>query len=201
MGNTKKVLLSLGVVAAIGTAGAAGTFSSFTSTASNGGNAFTAGTVAIALDHQATNDPVVSLGNMAIGDSTSNSLKITNNGTLPASYKLTGSLSGSNASALGDALHITVYEDTDNTGTKVVNDQTLNQFNAAQASLNGGSVFAKHGASGDNHTYYMHISLPSTGSDTGDNVLQGFGPATETFTVNAVQRAGQARTNLSTDGS
>ena len=36
------------------------------------------------------------------------------------------------------------------------------------------------------HTFYFHVSLPSTGSDAGDNALQGLS-ADESFTWSAVQ--------------
>jgi hypothetical protein len=41
-------------------------------------------------------------------------------------------------------------------------------------------------ANGDAHTFYFHVSLPSTGSNAGDNALQGLS-ASEDFTWSAVQ--------------
>ena len=41
-------------------------------------------------------------------------------------------------------------------------------------------------ANGDSHTFYFHVSLPSTGSDAGDNLLQGLA-ASESFTWSATQ--------------
>jgi len=41
-------------------------------------------------------------------------------------------------------------------------------------------------ASGGAHTFYFHVSLPTTGSDAGDNALQGLS-ADEDFTWSATQ--------------
>ena len=41
-------------------------------------------------------------------------------------------------------------------------------------------------ADGGAHTFYFHVSLPSTGSDAGDNLLQGKS-ASASFTWSATQ--------------
>jgi len=41
-------------------------------------------------------------------------------------------------------------------------------------------------AAGDAHAFYFHVSLPTTGSDAGDNALQGLS-ADESFTWSATQ--------------
>jgi len=41
-------------------------------------------------------------------------------------------------------------------------------------------------AAGDAHTFYFHITFPTTGTDAGDNVLQGLAAST-TFTWSATQ--------------
>jgi hypothetical protein len=41
-------------------------------------------------------------------------------------------------------------------------------------------------ANGDAHTFFFHISFPSTGTDAGDNALQGLSAST-TFTWTATQ--------------
>ena len=116
---------------------------------------------------------IFSASAMKIGDTATGSITITNTGTLAGAYTLQGSSSGS--AALATQLHLTVYKDTD--GGTAIYDGSLGSFSAALG------TFA---ASGGAHTYYFHVSLPTTGSDAGDNVLQGLS-ADETFTWSATQ--------------
>jgi hypothetical protein len=69
-----------------------------------------------------------------------------------------------------------VYKDVD--GGSALYDGSLVGFSSASL-----GTFA---ASGDSHTFYFHVSFPSTGTDAGDNVLQGLSAST-TFTWSAVQ--------------
>jgi hypothetical protein len=112
---------------------------------------------------------------MKIGDTATGSVTITNTGTLSGDYTLTGSSSGS--SALANQLHLTLYKDTDGSGTPVY-DGSLGSFSSASL----GTFAATNGA----HTFYFHVSLPTTGSNPGDNALQGLS-ADESFTWSAVQ--------------
>jgi hypothetical protein len=112
---------------------------------------------------------------MKIGDTATGSVTITNTGTLAGAYTLTGSSSGS--AALANQLHLTIYKDTDGSGTPVY-DNSLGGFSSASL----GTFAATNGA----HTFYFHVSLPSTGSNAGDNALQGLS-ADESFTWSAVQ--------------
>jgi hypothetical protein len=111
---------------------------------------------------------------MKIGDTATGSVTITNTGTLSGSYTLNGTSSGS--AALAAQLHLTLYKDVDGSGTAVY-DGPLGTFSASL-----GTFAPTNGA----HTFYFHVSLPSTGSDAGDNALQGLS-ADESFTWSAVQ--------------
>ncbi|HMC69422.1 MAG TPA: hypothetical protein VKJ07_09730, partial [Mycobacteriales bacterium] len=96
-----------------------------------------------------------------------------NTGTLAGAYTLTGSSSGS--APLAAQLHLTLYKDVD--GGTAIYDGSLGSLSASLG------TFA---ASGGAHTFYFHVSLPTTGSDAGDNVLQGLS-ASEDFTWSATQ--------------
>ena len=105
-------------------------------------------------------------------------MTISNTGNLAGVYSLTGSTTG-NAS-LGSALQLKIYADVDNSGTAVYN-SSLSGFSSAAL-----GTFAATGSAGDAHTYYFHVSLPSTGTDAGDNLFQGV-TATTSFTWSATQ--------------
>jgi predicted ribosomally synthesized peptide with SipW-like signal peptide len=103
----KKVLLSLLVVGAAGSAAVAGTWSAFSSTTGSTGNSFSAGTV-----HLTDNDvgaAMLSLSNARPGDSTTGCILVTYGGTLDAAVKLHASVSG----ALAPYLTLTVTRGTD----------------------------------------------------------------------------------------
>jgi hypothetical protein len=112
---------------------------------------------------------------MKIGDTSNGSITITNTGSLAAVYSLDGSLSGS--SALGNQLTLKIYKDADNTGSPI--------YNGTLAAL-GSISLGTFSAGGDAHTYYFHVSLPTTGADAGDNAFQGLS-ATESLTWSATQ--------------
>jgi hypothetical protein len=112
---------------------------------------------------------------MKIGDTATGSVTINNTGSLAADYVLNGAITG-DATLAGD-LKLKIYADTDNSGTPIFD-----------ASLNGVSDLAlgTFAATSGSHTYYFHISLPTTGSAAGDNALQGK-TATAAFTWTATQ--------------
>jgi predicted ribosomally synthesized peptide with SipW-like signal peptide len=177
MRNLKKVLLSLGAAAAIAALATGGTFAVFTDSESIGNNDFDSGSVEIELNDSATPGPVITVADMVIGDSKTGTLKVENVGDNKATFTLTGDATGSQA--LEDAVHITINDGTSN----VVDDATLTSFNDGA----GVSVGALSPAA--SKTYTIDISLPTTGSDAGDNLLQNLA-GEETFNVDAVQRAG-----------
>src|SRR4051794_18627467 len=167
-----KILLSLAALGAVSVAAVGGTFANFTATPTSiASNAFAAGQLTMT---RSGTGAVLNADTMKIGDTTTGSITITNTGNLAGSYTLQGSSSGS--AALAGQLHLVVYKDTDGSGTPIY-DGALGSFSA------GLGTFA---ASGGAHTFYFHASLPTTGSDAGDNLLQGLS-ASETFTWSATQ--------------
>ena len=167
----QKLLLSAAAVAVVSVAAVGGTFANFTATPTSiSSNAFATGSLAMS---RSGSGAILSLSAMKIGDSTSGSVTITNTGNLAGAYTLTGASSGS--SALAGQLHLTIYKDAD--GGTAIYDGSLGSFSTSLG------TFAANGAA---HTFYFHVSLPTTGSDAGDNLLQGLS-ATETFTWTATQ--------------
>ena len=128
---------------------------------------------------------VVAAGPPAVGLGTSASYAvlagdtIANTGSLAAVYSLSGSTSGS--AALGSALKLVIYKDNDGVAADKLYDGPLSALTSTAL-----GTFAASGSAGDAHTYYFHVSLPSTGTDAGDNALQG-ATATSSFTWSAVQ--------------
>jgi hypothetical protein len=167
-----KTLLSLGAVAIVATAAVGGTFANFTATPTSiASNAFASGSLAMT---RSGSGAIFSASAMKIGDSATGSVTITNTGSLAGAYTLQGSASGN--SVLSNQLNLKIYADVD--GGTAIYDGSLGGFSSASL----GTFAATNGA----HTYYFHVSLPTTGSDAGDNTLQGLS-ATESFTWSAVQ--------------
>jgi Camelysin metallo-endopeptidase len=166
-----KTLLSLAALGAVSVAAVGGTFANFAATPTSiSSNAFAAGELKMT---RSGSGAIFSADTMKIGDTAAGSIAITNTGNLAGAYTLAGSSSGS--AALAAQLHLTVYKDSDG-GTQVY-DGSLGSFSASLG------TFAANGGA---HTFYFHVSLPTTGSDAGDNLLQGLS-ASETFTWSATQ--------------
>ena len=166
-----KILLSLAALGAVSIAAVGGTFANFTATPTSiSSNAFAAGELKMT---RSGTGAVLSADTMKIGDTATGSITITNTGNLAGNYTLQGS--GTGSAALASQLHLVVYKDTD--GGTAIYDGALGSFSASLGSF---------AANGDAHTFYFHASLPTTGSDAGDNVLQGLS-ASETFTWSATQ--------------
>jgi len=167
----QKILLTLAAVSVMTVAAVGGTFANFTATPTAiDSNAFASGSLTMT---RSGSGALFSASAMKIGDTATGSVTITNTGSLAGAYTLNGASSGS--AALAGQLHLTVYKDSDG-GTQVY-DGPLGSFSASLG------TFA---ASGGSHTFYFHVSLPSTGTDAGDNAFQGLS-ASETFTWNATQ--------------
>jgi spore coat-associated protein N len=166
-----KIVLSLAAVAVAAVATVGGTFANFTATPTTiASNAFASGSLTMS---RSGSGAIFSSLAMKIGDTATGSVTITNTGTLAGAYTLNGSASGS--AALAAQLHLTLYKDVD--GGTAIYDGSLGSFSASLG------TFAANGGA---HTFYFHVSLPSTGSDAGDNALQGLS-ATEDFTWSATQ--------------
>jgi spore coat-associated protein N len=166
-----KILLSLAVISVAAVAAVGGTFANFTATPTTiSSNAFASGSLTMS---RSGTGAIFSSAAMRIGDTATGSVTITNTGTLAGAYTLAGASSGS--AALAAQLHLTLYKDVD--GGSAIYDGSLGSLSVALG------TFA---ASGGAHTFYFHVSLPSTGSDAGDNLLQGLS-ASEDFTWSATQ--------------
>lgn len=170
--NSKKVALTAAAICAVSFAAAGGTFANFTATpVSISSNSFAAGTLEMS---RSGSGAVLSAANMAPGDEASGSVTITNTGSMAGEYVLSGSASGD----LASSLELVVYKDNDGQAGSKLYDGGLSAFDSADL-----GAFA---ADGGSHTFYFHVSFPSTGSDAGDNALQGKS-ADATFTWSATQ--------------
>jgi spore coat-associated protein N len=167
-----KILLSLAAVSVVTVAAVGGTFANFTATPTTiASNAFASGSLTMS---RSGSGAIFNASAMKIGDTATGSVTITNTGTLAGAYSLAGSTSGS--SVLANQLNLKVYKDVD--GGTALYDGSLGGFSSVSL-----GTFA---ANGDAHTFYFHVSFPTTGSDVGDNALQGLSAST-TFTWSATQ--------------
>jgi spore coat-associated protein N len=167
-----KMLLSLAAVSVIAVGAVGGTFANFSATPTTiASNAFASGSLTMS---RSGSGAIFNGSALKIGDSVTGSVTITNTGTLAGAYSLAGSSSGS--AALTSQLNLKVYKDVD--GVSALYDGTLGSFSSASL-----GTFA---ADGGSHTFYFHVSFPTTGSDAGDNGLQGLSAST-TFTWSATQ--------------
>jgi hypothetical protein len=168
-----KILLSLAALGAVSVAVIGGTFANFSATPTSiSSNAFATGTLTMA---RSGSGAIFNASAMKIGQEATGSVTIQNTGTLAGVYTLDGSTSGD--AGLISKLHLTVYKDTDGSGTPVYDGGFGGVSSVALGTFT---------ASGGQHTYYFHVSLPTTGSDASDNLLQGLA-ASESFTWSATQ--------------
>jgi predicted ribosomally synthesized peptide with SipW-like signal peptide len=169
-----KVLATLAALGAVSVLAIGGTYASFTATpVTISSNAFSTGSLTIG---RSGTGAIFALENAKIGEEETGSITITNTGTIAGSFTLEGSATG----ALAPALSLRIYKDADNTAASLLYDGSLAGVSAAPIDL---GEFAP--ATGT-HTYYFHVVLPTTGSDEGDNELQGK-TAGVSFTWNATQ--------------
>jgi camelysin-like metallo-endopeptidase len=99
---SRKLLLTIAIVGAVGALSGFGTYSAFSATTSNGGNSMQAGTVSITDDHTASS--MIGLSNAKPGDSTTGCVKVTYTGSLPADVRMYAAPSG----ALAPYLNVTI---------------------------------------------------------------------------------------------
>lgn len=167
-----KVALTTAAVAAVSIAAAGGTYANFTATpVTVSSNAFAAGTLEMS---RSGSGAILSASNMVVDDEVTGSVTITNTGSLAGDYTLSGSASGD----LAPSLQLVVYKDVDG-------DQGAKIYDGALDGL-GSVPLGTFAASGGAHAFYFHVVLPSTGSDAGDNLLQGKS-ASVSFTWSATQ--------------
>ncbi len=171
--STNKALLTTATLGAFAVVAVGGTYANFTATPTTiSNNAFASGSLTMS---RSGSGAVLSASAMKIGDSTSGSVTITNTGSLAAVYTLDSSVSGS--SALAGQLRLKIYKDVDNSGTAV--------YDGALSGV-GSAALGTFAANGDAHTFYFHVSLPTTGTDAGDNAFQGLSSSVA-FTWSATQ--------------
>jgi hypothetical protein len=171
-----KVALTIAALSAASVVAIGGTFANFTATPTTiSNNAFATGALTMSAS---SNAAIYTVSAMKIGDATSGSVKITNTGSLAGVYTLAGSTSGS--SALASQLQLKIYKDSDESGTPLYSG-ALSAFTSVAL-----GTFAASGTSGDAHTFYFHVALPTTGTDAGDNSLQGLS-SSGAFTWSATQ--------------
>ena len=103
---TRKLLISIAIVASVGALTGFGTYSAFSATTSNGGNSMQAGTVSITDDHTASS--LLSLSNAKPGDTTTGCIKVTYTGSLPADVRMYATPTGT----LAPYLDVTVKRGT-----------------------------------------------------------------------------------------
>jgi hypothetical protein len=169
----KKVLATLAALAAISMLTIGGTYANFSATpVTISSNAFATGELTMTRSGTGV---VFDLSNAKIGQEAGGSVTIDNTGTLDGAYELDGVVSG----ALASSLQLKIYKDTDNAAGSQLYSGTLAGFTS---SVDLGTLAAKTGTA----TFYFHVTLPSTGSDAGDNALQGKSAAVS-FTWNATQ--------------
>jgi hypothetical protein len=166
-----KVLASAAAVAVVSAGAVGGTFANFTATPITiSSNAFATGTLTISRSGTGV---VFNSDKQKIGQEATGSVAITNTGTLDGAFTLAGSATG----GLASNLKLVIYKDNDGQAGSKVYDGTLAGF----ASADLGTI-----AGGGSNTYYFHVSLPSTGTNAGDNALQGLS-ASASFTWSATQ--------------
>lgn len=169
---SRKIALSAAAIGAVSIAAAGGTYANFTATpVTISNNAFAAGT--LEMDRSGSG-AIFSAASMAIGDEASGSVTITNTGSLAGDYELSGSASGN----LAPSLDLVVYKDVEGSAGAKIYDGALDAIGSVDL-----GTFASDGGA---HTFYFHVSFPSTGSDAGDNALQGKS-AGASFTWSATQ--------------
>ena|SRR5579871_3285367 len=179
MSTSRKLIITLVALASIATAAIGASFSSFTAAPLTiKSQSFADGALSIGA---LSNNAIFQVNNAIVGTTATGSITIEDTGTIAAHFTMTGSVDTGSSGALAGALSMQVYADTDMSPGAEIYNGTIAGF----SSLDLG-VFNPYNTPGDRHTYYFHVALPSTGTNSGDNALQGQSMSA-TFTWNAVQ--------------
>jgi hypothetical protein len=169
-----KILATVAAVGTVSVAAVGGTYANFSATPTTiSNNAFTSGSLTMS---RSGSGAMFSLAAAKIGDEATGSVTITNTGNLAGVYTLDGATTGS--AALAGQLNMKIYKDNDGQAASKIYDGALSAFSSTSL----GTFTASGGA----HTYYFHVSLPTTGTDAGDNAFQGLS-ASASFTWSATQ--------------
>jgi hypothetical protein len=124
--------------------------------------------------HRSSTGPVFSLDRLSIGDTRTGAVTITNSGSLAGFYMLSGSLG--DAEKLLRQLRLTIV-DSGPRGSVTVYAGSLASLRPLELGRFG---------PGEARTFSFRLTFPSTGSDMGDNALQGLA-ASANFSWSAVQ--------------
>lgn len=179
MTTSKKLLITLLALCAIAIAAVGASFSSFTASPLKiESQAFANGSLSIGADKTSA---IFSISNAVIGSEATGSVTIADTGSIPAHFTMNGSVDAGSDSTLAGDLTMTVYQDSDATPSAIVYQGPVSNFSTLDL-----GTFQPKGQTGDRHTYYFHVLLPTTGSDSGDNALQGKS-VSSTFSWNAAQ--------------
>jgi hypothetical protein len=175
---TRKLMLSLIVLAAAGTAIAGATWSSFSHTTANPSNGFSAGTVNIAGDDGGA---AFSLSNMSPGTNATGCIRVTYSGSLASTVHLYANVTGT----LAQYLDLTVTRGSESSpsfpsctsftpdpadylgaGAGVVYSGTLGAFASAHSNFANGLADAPGSPqtwnTNDSHSYKLSVTLPGT---------------------------------------
>lgn len=179
MTTSRKLFVTSLALCGIAIAAVGASYSSFTAAPLKiQSQAFSDGAVSIGADRTSA---IFSIHDAIVGSEATGSVTIEDTGSIPAHFTMTGSVDAGSSAALADALTMKIYQDVDASTPALIYNGTV----AAFTSLDLG-VFQKMNTAGDRHTYFFHVLLPTTGTDTGDNALQGL-TVNSTFSWNAVQ--------------
>jgi len=179
MSTSRKLIITFVALASIAAAAVGASFSSFTAAPLTiQSQSFADGSLSIGADRTSA---IFALTNAIVGSTATGSITIQDTGSIAAHFTMTGSVdTGANTALAGD-LTMTIYQDNDLVPASIIYTGTVASF----SSLDLG-VFQPKNAAGDKHTYFFHVALPTTGTNTGDNSLQGQSMSA-TFSWNAVQ--------------
>ena len=173
MRHNKKLMLTLLALVTIASAAIAATFANFTATPIVvPTNAVATGTLTLSAD---SSSAIYTLANAKIGASTTGAIAVTNTGSINGTLSMSGVTTG--AAALAAQATLKVYIGTDASGTKVYDGSLTGPITVSpnQAIASGATVH-----------YFFVVAVPSAGTDTLDNLIQGES-ITSTFTWNATQ--------------
>ena len=179
MSTSRKLLVTLLALCGIAVAAVGASFSAFTAAPLQiQSQSFANGALSIGADKTSA---IFSIQDAIVGSEATGSITIEDTGSIPAHFTMTGSVDSGSSSTLSTDLVMTIYADQDSTVAAIIYQGAVSAFTGLDL-----GVFQKKNAAGDRHTYFFHVLLPTTGSNTTDNGLQGQSVST-TFSWNAVQ--------------
>ena len=188
----KKIAATLLVVGGLAGISAFGAFSIFTSTATNPSNTFSTGSVSISTSPASA---FITFSSMVPGDTTTQSLVVSNDGTLQLRYAITSSATNTDAKGLKDQLVLTVKTIDVTTPATPCDNFDGTQLYTGDLDDGAGGVLVGSNAQGaqagdrtlnasTNETLCFRVNLPSTTGNAFQNAT-----TTATFTFDAEQTA------------